>query len=72
MAKARIVKVNERIAEQVVGGCKKIESGVVGSFQKISDRFVDNFLTKEGETVEEAHIRLAAEEKARRKAGRNK
>lgn len=75
-AKSKIVKVNEKIAEGVVGGYKKIEEGVVGGykkiedgavsgFQKISDRFVDQFLTKENETVEDAQIRLAAEQKAR-------
>ena len=31
----------------------------MGSFNKISDKFVDNFLTREGETVEEAKERLA-------------
>lgn len=76
MAKSKIVKVNEKIAEGVVGGYKKIEDSVVSGykkiedgaasgFQKISDRFVDQFLTKENETVEDARIRLAAEQKAR-------
>lgn len=80
MAKSKIVKVNEKIAEEVIGGYKKIEDGAVGGFQKIADKFVDNFLTKEDESVEEAHIRLAAEQRARqekkqwnaeRKAGNN-
>lgn len=76
MAKSKLVKANEKIAESVVGGYKKIEEGVVGGykkiedgavggFHKIADRFVDNFLTKEGESVEEARERLAAEQKAR-------
>ena len=83
MAKSKLVQVNEKIAENVVGGYKKIEEGVVGSykkieegavggFNKIADKFVDNFLTKEGESVEDAKERLAAEQKAReevRKAG---
>lgn len=86
MAKSKLVKVNEKIAEKVVGGYKKIEKGVVsgykkiengavGGFNKISDRFVDNFLTKEGESVEEAKARLATEQKEReekRKAGHEK
>lgn len=81
MAKSKLVKANEKIAENVVGGYKKIEEGVVGGykkieeeavggFNKIADKFVDNFLTKEGETVEEARERLAAEQKAREEAGR--
>lgn len=82
MAKSKLVKVNEKIAENVVGGYKKIEEGVVGGykkiedgavggFNKIADKFVDNFLTKDGESVEEAKERLAAEQKAREDAGCN-
>lgn len=81
MAKSKLVKVNEKIAEGAAGGCKKIEEGVVGGykkieegvvdgFNKITDKFVDNFLTKEGESVEEAKARLAAEQKEREAAGR--
>ena len=64
MAKSKLVKANEKIAEKVVdgykkiengvvGGYKKIENGVVGGYKKIEDSFVDNFLTKDGETVED-------------------
>lgn len=74
MAKSKFAKANEKIAENVVGGYKKIEKGVVGGykkieegavcgFNKIADKFVDNFLTKEGESVEAAKIRLAEEQK---------
>lgn len=81
MAKSKLVKANEKIAENVVGGYKKIEEGVVsgykkiedgavGGFNKIADKFVDSFLTKEGESVEEARARLAAEQKAREEASR--
>ncbi|MBP3475618.1 MAG: hypothetical protein J6K48_04785 [Lachnospiraceae bacterium] len=78
---AKLVKANEKIAENVVGGYKKIEEGVVGgykkiengavqSFNKIADKFVNNFLTKEGESVEEAKTRLAQEQRVREEAGR--
>lgn len=67
MAKSKIVKANEKIEKKVVSGYKKIEEGAVGGFNKIADKFVDNFLTKEGESVEEARERLAAEQKAREK-----
>lgn len=81
MAKSKLVKVNEKIEKKVVGGYKKIEEGVVGGykkieegavggFNKIADKFVDNFLTKDGESVEEARERLAAEQKAREEAGK--
>lgn len=72
MAKSKLVQANEKIAENVVSGYKKIEEGVVGGFNKIADKFVDNFLTREGESVEDAKEKLAAEQKAReeaRKAG---
>ena len=58
MAKSKLVKVNEKIAEEVVGGYKKIESTVVGGYQKIEDAFVDRYLTHDGENVEEAKARL--------------
>ena len=38
---------------------------LVGGFNKISDKFVDEFLTKDGETVEHAKARLAQEQAAR-------
>ena len=69
MAKSKIVKANEKIAEAVTGGYKKIERGVVNGYKKIEqgvtagytkieDKFVDTYLTKDGETVEEAKARL--------------
>ncbi len=74
MAKSKIVKANEKIAETVtggykiiekgvVGGYKKIEQGVVDGFTKIEDKFVDAYLTKDGETVEEAKERIKKENK---------
>ena len=72
MAKSKMVKVNEKIADAVSGGYKKIEKGVVdgykkieqgvvGAYTKIEDKFVDTYLTKDGETVEEAKARLKKE-----------
>ena len=49
----------------MVGGYKKIENGAVDGFTKISDSFVDQFLTKDGESVEEAKARLEAEQQER-------
>lgn len=65
-------KANQKIAEDVVGRYKKIEDGVVGSyktiengavraFNKVADCFVDQYLTRDGETVAEARERLATE-----------
>ena len=72
MAKSKLVKANQKIAQTVVegykkvedavvGGYKKVEGGVVGGYRKIEDKFVDQFLTRDGETVEEAKARLKAE-----------
>lgn len=69
MAKSKLVKANQKIAESVVSGYHKIEEGVVSGFMRITDKFVDEFLTKEGESVEDAKRRLAAEQ-AKRQAGR--
>lgn len=72
MAKSKLVQANQKIEEGVVNGYKKIEEGVVSGykkieegavkgFEKVSDKFVDHFLTKEGETVEEAKKRMEQE-----------
>ena len=66
MAKLKLVKTNEKIAEEVVGSYKNIEKTVVGAFNKISDIFVDNYLTKDGESIEDAKKRLAQEQKERK------
>lgn len=54
MANSKLVEAN-----------KKIEDVVVGGFNKMTDKIVDNYLTKDGELVEEAKERLSAEQKAR-------
>ena len=61
MAKSKLVKANEKIAEKVVGTFEKIEDTVVGGYTKIEDAFVDRYLTKDGESVEEAQQRLKKE-----------
>jgi len=74
MAKSKIVKATEKMADSVsdgykkiekgvVDGYKKIEKGVVKGYQKIEDKFIDTYLTKDGETLEEAKSRLKKEEK---------
>lgn len=62
MAKSKLVEMNKKIEKTVVEGYQKIEDGAVGGFNKIVDKFVDNFLTKDGESVEEAKERLAREQ----------
>ena len=63
MAKSKLIAANKKIENSVVGGYKKIEDGVVGGFTKMSDGFVDQFLTKDGESIEDAKNRLKEEKK---------
>lgn len=58
MAKSKIVKTSEAIEKTVVGAYQKVESAVVGGYTKVEDAFVARYLTKDGETVEEAKQRL--------------
>ena len=69
MANSELIKINKKIADNVTNGYKKIENAVVnsykktqnavvGSYKKIEDAFVDRYLTRDGETVEEAKKRI--------------
>lgn len=58
MAQSKIVKANEEVAKKVVGTYEKIEDAVVASYTKVEDAFVGRYLTRDGETVEEAKARL--------------
>lgn len=55
---SKIVEVNKKIEKALVGGYKKIEDSVVGGYKKIEDKFVDTFLKQDGETTQEAKIRV--------------
>lgn len=61
MAKSKLVAVNRKIEEKVVDTYKSIENGVTGTYRKIEDKFVDSFLTRDGETVEEAKARIKSD-----------
>ena len=56
-----VVEGYKNIEEGVVEGYKKIEEGVVGKYEEISDSFIEKHLMKDGETLEEAKTRIAAE-----------
>lgn len=56
---SKLVEANEKIAEAVVGGYKKIETGVVEGFEKVTDKCVEKLFAREGESVEDAKIRLS-------------
>lgn len=61
MAKSKLVKTSQTIADTVVSTYEKIEHTVVGGYTKIEDAFVDRYLTHEGESVEDAKKRLKQE-----------
>ena len=41
---------------------KKVEDTVVSGYKKIEDKFVDTFLKKDGETIDEAKARVKEEQ----------
>ena len=55
---AKIADHMEKISGGVVEGYKKIESGVVTGYKKVEDAFVNTFIAKEGESVEDAKKRI--------------
>ena len=57
-----VVETYKAIEEGVVGAYQKVEDTVVGAYQKVEYAFVEKFLTKPGETVEEAKERIRGEE----------
>ena len=63
MTRSKLVQANKKIEEAVVSGYRIIEQTVVGGYQGIEAGFVDRYLTRDGETVEEAKQRLKAAHK---------
>ena len=55
----------EKIEGALVGSYKKAEDAAVSGFNKVADQFVDAFLTRDGESVEEARERLAQAQQTR-------
>ena len=54
-----VVGTYQKIEDGVVGTYKKIEEGVVGAYKNVEDQFVEHFLSRNGETTEEAKERLS-------------
>ena len=50
----KVVSAYKMIENGAVGTYKKIEDGVVGAYKKVEDGFVDQFVTHDSETVEDA------------------
>lgn len=57
-----VVDTYKAIEEGVVGAYKAVEDSVVGAYQKVEDAFVEKFVAKPGETVDDAKARLKDEE----------
>ena len=57
-----VVEGYKKIEDGVVTGYKKIENGVVEGFGKVVDKCVEKLFAREGESVEEAKIRLRKKE----------
>ena len=72
MAKSKIVKANEKIAEKVTNGFKMMSNAVVDGYTKIEDGFVDRYLTKDGESVNEAKARIKDEVRQRNEQNESK
>ncbi|ADU22413.1 hypothetical protein [Ruminococcus albus] len=55
-----VTKGYKSVENTVVGGYQAVEKAVVGGYKKIENGFVDTFLAKDGETVDEAKHRITS------------
>ncbi len=62
MAKAKLTDVYQKIEDTVVSSYQKVEDTVVSGYTRVEDAFADRYLTREGETVEQAKERLKKEQ----------
>lgn len=58
MAESKLVQANKKVERAVIDSYKKMEETVVKRFSRIEYRFVSQYLTHDGETVESAKERL--------------
>ena len=61
----KIADIVENMGQTVTMGYKAIENGAVTGYEKVSDKCVEILFAKEGEFVEEAKARLAANRKTK-------
>ena len=66
MAKSKLVTINKKIAGQVVTGFQQINDAVTGNHQKIESLFIDRYLSRDGESISDARMRLQREKKLRK------
>lgn len=65
MARSKLIEANKKIETSVTEGFARINQAVVGGYTKIEDAFVDQYLTRDGETVEAAKARLKQDKSKR-------
>ena len=56
----KIADIVEEMGQTVTSGYKKIESGAVTGFEKVTNKCIEVLFTKDSESVEAAKARLAA------------
>ena len=61
-----VTKGYKKVEESVVKGYKAVEKGAVDGFNKVSDKCIEKIFAKEGESVEDAKIRLSREESTKK------
>lgn len=61
MGTSKLVNANKKLEEKVTGTFGAIQDRVVSGYTKLEDAFVGRYLTRDGESVEEAKARLKRE-----------
>lgn len=67
-----VTKGYKKVEESVVKGYKAVEKGAVDGFNKVSDKCIEKIFAKEGESVEDAKKRLSREESTKKQTESDK
>lgn len=57
-----VTKGYKKVEEGVITGYKAVEKGAVNGFNKVSDKCIEKLFAKDGESVEDAKKRLSGAE----------
>ena len=57
-----VVGAYQKIEESVVGGYRTVEKNVVSAYKRVEDGFVSTFLARDGETAQQAKLRITGQE----------
>lgn len=58
-----VLRCYQKIEDGMVSGYKKTESAIVTSAQKVTDKCIEVLFAKEGESINDAKIRLSGSKK---------